>query len=415
VSKPYVTKLTSNLKSPDGMPFTVTLAQHTVLVGENEAGKSAIMEALQLAVAGEVFGLAYRPKTTKAGNLLVDLIPADVQEGFVEAEWSDGGKSSWSLERGKRPVFTAHPSAPSSLPLAMLHEVFGGSSNARAELFLTLMGGTTALDQLKKVKSKLKRAREAKRTATAALASLGALSHVSPEELTKAASDYRAAALKEVLASVVPRAEKDPTAARALELLVEASGGKEVFLSAPSPDEALNSLCSKASDHRLSQVGGMMSRARSGAEAQEEELKGTIDRVTHGIYFLLSQDEVAAERASSFLPAGEKLILDCDVEGRKVSIALRREGEDHYALSGSTEARVLAALACALAPQGSLIPLDDRMWSKKSQGKTLKALKEAPHQVVLPTTLPPTAAQAKGWAVLTVERSAGEPLQVTAK
>ena len=66
-------------------------------------------------------------------------------------------------------------------------------------------------------------------------------------------------------------------------------------------------------------------------------------------------------------------------------------------------------------PSGSVIPLDDRMWSKPTLGRTLKALAKAPHQVLVPTTISPTPAHAKGWKVLVVSRLAGEPLQIESK
>ena len=117
----------------------------------------------------------------------------------------------------------------------------------------------------------------------------------------------------------------------------------------------------------------------------------------------------------AYLPPGEKLKLYIDVENRKLSVALVRHQEEHYALSGSTEARVLAALACGMFPAGSIIPLDDRMWSKPTLGKTLKALAKAPHQVVVPTTIAPTASQSKGWSVLAISRTQGEGLNVEKK
>ena len=79
----FAVKMVSNLKSPNGDPYSVELSKNTILIGDNESGKSAIAESLQLARTGSAFGLLYRDKPIKDGSLLQHLIPREEETGRV--------------------------------------------------------------------------------------------------------------------------------------------------------------------------------------------------------------------------------------------------------------------------------------------------------------------------------------------
>ena len=101
----YVDLISTNIKSVDGTTQTHQLGKHTLLVGPNESGKSAIAEAVQLALTGTASGLLYRNKPIKSGAQLSALMPQDEQTEmvFAQARLADGNTAEWILEKGKKP------------------------------------------------------------------------------------------------------------------------------------------------------------------------------------------------------------------------------------------------------------------------------------------------------------------------
>ena len=55
-----VIKIRSNIKSPNGQAWEYELGDYNLLIGPNESGKSAIAEAVQLALSGSAYGLQVR-------------------------------------------------------------------------------------------------------------------------------------------------------------------------------------------------------------------------------------------------------------------------------------------------------------------------------------------------------------------
>jgi hypothetical protein len=117
-----------------------------------------------------------------------------------------------------------------------------------------------------------------------------------------------------------------------------------------------------------------------------------------------------AKKVSTFLPKGEEFLFE--VDGTAISVGLLRNGRTHKALSGSTEARVIAAIAAALSTPTSLILLDDRMFSTSTLSKTLSVLEKAEGQVVAMGLKRPPGKPRKEWTYVQVVRTDGEPLEV---
>ena len=92
--------------------------------------------------------------------------------------------------------------------------------------------------------------------------------------------------------------------------------------------------------------------------------------------------------------------------------ALKRANGLHVALSGSTEARVLGAMAAALSRPGipSMVILDDRMWDPETLYRTLSALEDCPAQVVIMSTMRPKGKRRAKWTYVSI----GEELEYIA-
>ena len=84
---------------------------------------------------------------------------------------------------------------------------------------------------------------------------------------------------------------------------------------------------------------------------------------------------------------------------KEFKVHLKRGNQTHVALSGSTEIRLLAAMAAALpvSEESIMVILDDRMWDADTLSKTLDKLQAAPVQVVVMTTIPPTGPKKEAW------------------
>ena len=130
-----VTQIQTNIKSPDGGDYTVNIGKHTLLIGNNESGKSAIAEALQLAQTGSAYGLLYRDKSIKDGKLLSALIPPSQNEAVAVARFDNGSIRRWVLERGKRPKSSGANEGQSALAIAELHSVMSGSTETKVKFF----------------------------------------------------------------------------------------------------------------------------------------------------------------------------------------------------------------------------------------------------------------------------------------
>jgi hypothetical protein len=112
-----------------------------------------------------------------------------------------------------------------------------------------------------------------------------------------------------------------------------------------------------------------------------------------------------------FLPEGEKFVFEAQGDFR-LRIGLERDNETHTALSGSTEARLLAAIAAQLGGKEDLIVVDDRMWDADTLARTMGVLEKAESQVILMTTLKPKGRKKANWTYVEIARTPGHPLEV---
>ena len=113
-------------------------------------------------------------------------------------------------------------------------------------------------------------------------------------------------------------------------------------------------------------------------------------------------------RVDEYLPEGDTFMINT---AGIFQPALKRANGLHIALSGSTEARVLGAMAAALTRPGipSVVILDDRMWDPETLYRTLAALEDCPAQVVIMSTMRPKGKRRAKWTYVQI----GEELEYT--
>jgi len=130
-TRPYVTHLTSNLKSGGGKPWTVELGPKTLIIGPNRSGKSRITQSLELALAGAADDLFGR-NDVKAGDMLMGLVSGERLS--VAAQLNDGALYAFTVVDGSRPKHDA--ATLGQLPLREIREVLSGSPATARKSFM---------------------------------------------------------------------------------------------------------------------------------------------------------------------------------------------------------------------------------------------------------------------------------------
>jgi hypothetical protein len=130
--RPFVQTVISNLKSPDpeGGEWTVNLGQRTLIVGPNTSHKSAILQAIELAMSGAADDIVGR-NNVRDGSLLLTASPTSVLS--CRATLSNGEHSSFFVEEGKRPV---HQGDPTTMPLRAVRAALASSPDSAKKAFL---------------------------------------------------------------------------------------------------------------------------------------------------------------------------------------------------------------------------------------------------------------------------------------
>lgn len=130
--RPFVQTVISNLKSPDpdGGEWTVNLGQRTLVVGPNTSHKSAILQAIELAMSGAADDIVGR-NNVRDGGLLLTASPTSVLS--CRATLSNGDHSSFFVEEGKRPV---HQGDASTMPLRAVRAALASSPDSAKKAFL---------------------------------------------------------------------------------------------------------------------------------------------------------------------------------------------------------------------------------------------------------------------------------------
>lgn len=434
----FAKKIISNVKSPNGDPYSVELGKHTLLIGNNESGKSAIAESLQLARTGSAFGLLYRDKAIKDGKLLSALIPQNEPSCSITVELDTGEHCSWALERGKRASRVGPNGA--NLSVAELHGVMAGSSETKARFFwrklckpmpvsdlLSLLPEelqeslrlvcpldrpVDLADVLERLGKMQREQSNVVKAGQIALESLGTVNQVSDDELAGLWDSFHRAMLRDVMKVLYLDYRADPhlQASHVLSYLTEKMGGQDSIRRIQKTEEIGNELAEALLHKRMTRIAVHAKNGELRASNFRNSLKDLKDAILRVMHDGL---DAAAEKFSKavgkFLPKGETLHFQAQ---GGVVLGLTRCDELHTALSGSTEARLLAAVSCALAEESSVIIVDDRMWDALTLGKTMEVLEKAPCQVVVMSTIKPRGRKRSAWKYVEVSRTPGKPLEV---
>ena len=120
--RPHIVRVESNLKSPTGVPWSLDIGQRTLIYGGNARHKSAVLQAVELALTGAVDDLIGR-SAVKDAAMLLTMVPGDSISCQVEFDTDD--QASFLLEKGSRPQCTK--ADDNVLPLRQVRSALAGS------------------------------------------------------------------------------------------------------------------------------------------------------------------------------------------------------------------------------------------------------------------------------------------------
>ena len=439
----FVKEITTNIKSPDGNSQHYILGKHTLLIGPNESGKSALAEAVQLALTGSAFGLLYRNKPIKAGKQLSVLKPEGADTVYSQAILDTGESAEWTLEEGKRPGRTGVEGY--ALPMNDLRSIMAGSDATIRSFFydnmikeserseiqahlsdrlwdafneFCLSGDTVSLTTLIGTLGKRKR-----EEAAVGKAAQRMLERMNPETISDAqvstlwlqlGEAQRLEALREMYrlhrtSYQAVDGEGESLMLAKIKASLSAFGPKEKIQGMVSPDAARGALEAALAARGAHGAAVDTKRLINNSEAAVEsigKLEKALGVVLQELLIELNVWSTFQARVNEFLPNKDIFKV---IDNGALTMGLVRENGLHVALSGSTEARTLAAMSAAFIQSKrarggedypALIVVDDRMWDTATLAKTMKELEKADCQVIMMTTQKPRGRAREAWTYL---------------
>lgn len=434
----FVRKITTNIKSPDGLSRTTELGKHTLLIGPNESGKSTIAEAVQLALTGSVSGILYREKAVKSAQFLGRLMPEGNESVKAEAELDDGGIAQWSLTAGKTPKSSGQ--VGHALPITELKTLMASSDDSIRSFFYDEYSHQISVDFMDLLpQAGLELFQDRVKTKETDLNKLIALMGKRKRENSSLAS-----ASQKILEGMEVSPGKDLTPLwddlEKAQKLMRLRNMYQAYSNGPGEAEfkeramavvrdQLQALGTMGELKEMHSVGACREKLLASIQEQADfqtaiDLKKQIDSYTSEVEvyskletelkYVRAQSLIKSEvwekfsvKVNEFLPSSDVFEI---MDNGRITAGLLRENGFHQALSGSTEARTLGAMSAAIvtlrgANSGdhpAVIILDDRMWDMKTLTKTMAALEKVDCQVIIMSTSKPRGKPRKVWSYVEV-------------
>jgi hypothetical protein len=430
----HIKSITTNAKSANGEASAWELSPKTLIVGPNEAGKSSIAQSAQVLSEGGASGLMLRRGLVKLPALLMGMAPAN-EPLKITATLSDGRTLNWEALPGKRPTTNV---VPSDVSVEGVRAAFSGAASTARAFLASAMGGTAiTLDALAKsvppayaneltqllaglpsdlsFEDLLNLATLAGKHKKAASddAKANTLMTTALEEMTGASQavnmdtareDYRVSILADFFKTAGKAAKDaneagDPEPMKAARWLAAQIGGRTVLAGAKPLGDVEQQLAGALS---LGTVG--VARSRAASALLSAGVWGNLETTLSDLADTLIDAKLVPEferRVNLYMPDSDRFALD----RASMLPGVYRYGRLHTALSGSTEARVLAAMTAALAKpdQLTVLVVDDRMWDGITLARTLRALEDAPCQVIVMSTMLPRGRRRQSWGVIELD------------
>lgn len=444
----YIKRITTNVKNARGASQSWELSPKTLIVGPNEAGKSAIAQSAQIIAEGGAAGLLFRKGLVKLPAQLASLAPHG-QGLSIEAELSNGGVVRFVAEPGHKPKIEGERHI--GIGVEAVRAAFSGSADTARRFLATncvwadmpqeVLASTTKADFYKSVpptyKPKLQQLWGDTEVGTVTFEDLYGLLDAIDEQrkaaskavdagnltiqalgvgivpgstglLNEYAERLRISTLADFFRTTGPAAKAqsddgNPKPLEAVRWLASEIGGKAVLAGAAPFKTATQDFVNLAGNVYVEKLADI-TRARVAEATAEMNAWENFYELVHDYTTTLIDTRLLPEfqrRVTKHLPPGDTFVLS----PKSLFPGLMRNGRVHVALSGSAEARVLAAMTASFAAPDklNLLVVDDRMWDSGNLGRTLRALGDAECQVLVMSTLAPRGRPRSGWQVIELE------------
>lgn len=435
---PYVRKLTTNIKSPDGSSYTRDLGARVLLVGPNESGKSAIAQALQLVTTGSVSGLLFRRAPVKLPAQISTLGKDGVH---IRAEFSNGDICTWDAEPGKKAQWSG-PAAP-GIGVEDIRTAFSGSADScRRFLIEKLIGsvvqvkdvldnvppnlhdlvkpmlgdmvntptitGAEYIAMLDNVSDNKSKANARVKAMESVISTMGSrATPVEENQIEWVWSEFTVAYMADWFKAQGKRAtadkeQGDTTGLTSLRWLAGALGGKEGLSKAKPLSEAREGVEKMLDQSAIARFCDFTRATQKKVQEQADDWA----KVEKGMSEIMDDVGTVAldtfeERVNRFM-GDDKFRVNRETLWPEIYRTGPKGGRWDAALSGSTEARVLAAMACGMNPPGraTVLVVDDRSFDGAHLARLLRDLEKAPCQVIVMSTIEPRGRKRASWTVI---------------
>lgn len=139
--RPYVQEITASIKGS----VNAKLGPKTLVIGKNGAGKSAVCNAIELALTGSASDIAGRAVLAKDSDLFALLAPPGEKEVSATARLSDKDTARWELAQNHR----AERSGPQAIfPLRDVRAAILGSAETARKFVLEQAGAALSWDDV---------------------------------------------------------------------------------------------------------------------------------------------------------------------------------------------------------------------------------------------------------------------------
>lgn len=391
----HVSRIESNIKSDK--PWSVDLGPRTLILGPNGGGKSAIVQACQLALGGSVTGLMGRGEV-KRGDYLMLL----GDDAITATATTTAGAATFHAEPGKRPSRTGVEG--DTMTLEQVRGFLTASPETACAAIWQRFGRPAERESL--LNRLLPSPDEvALRRALALLPKV-----FSPEQFVTTWKT-RASATRALGAFIKQRSEF-------IEYIIQCLGPDKAPVNDDTVTAAWQAMARSDPAQRavardsLFDVLRRQGRQDLYQKAIQEQVEMQHDHTT------AKEDVAMLERALRFMALAVLPEVDSAASrysGLTVSLhpelfvpGIEQDGSIVYALSGSEEARALAGYAGAwfskVQPMDrpAILVVDDRAYDPKTLALMMKALATVPAQVLVMSVVKPMGRAAQDWTVVEV-------------
>ena len=340
-ARPYITDILTNIKV--GNLTLSDLSENLFITGPNGSGKTAVLNALELALTGEARDLGGRDKVRSAA-MLAQLAPEGKGPIYARVKFSSGDMAEWVLEEGKRPKWTPPPFTVRWLYPEIANAI-KGSKAVCARFFVKyfMADGAQLLEDEEKARKTASAHNAEARALKLALTRLGGLSEKAAEHEARAGVLHAI----DILTSFQVQHGLDTCGT------CGSSGiSEEVFVARQAAaQERLEAMGGPPETYRVQALRAAFEESTRSAAVHKAQATSLLDQM----YAFVEESRAAlAQEITKYLPASLEGRVGIQVTKGAIFVGIREEtGSLHTYISGAQFMALCVGVAGAIAARSS--------------------------------------------------------------